>query len=367
VGVALHGNLRDFGIGEVFQLIGQQQKTGVLEVNGPDGRIRFAFDRGAVVWGERAGPYEHAGLGDALVRGGLVPPERMLELERAIQDGQGDLLDGLRNGGDLGETELQQAIDRLTQDTVFTLLRWTQGSFHFTAQPVVGEGDSTGRISAEQILMDGLRMVDEWRTFDVDSMDLDTVWKRVEPFERFRERSAGEPLDRIAYAERIFTLVDGRAPARRIIDLGRRGEFEGALWLSRMRRAGVIAPATPESKPRRVGRSLFSGEGASALAAIGRVVPFGAAALLVGFLSFQGPRHPSLETEGAALAQRAEISFERARLRNAVEAYRFAHGRWPATLAEATASLPGSMASPRAREYYFARRGDSFVVLLPEE
>jgi len=33
VSVALHGNLRDFGIGEVFQLIGQQQKTGVLEVS----------------------------------------------------------------------------------------------------------------------------------------------------------------------------------------------------------------------------------------------------------------------------------------------------------------------------------------------
>ena len=32
--VALRGNLSDFGIGEVFQLIGQQRKTGVLEVDG---------------------------------------------------------------------------------------------------------------------------------------------------------------------------------------------------------------------------------------------------------------------------------------------------------------------------------------------
>jgi len=367
VSVALHGNLRDFGIGEVFQLVGQQQKTGVLEVNGPDGRIRFAFDRGAVVWGERAGPYEHAGLGDALVRGGLIPPARMLALERAIQDGQGDLLDGIRNGGDLDEAQLRQAIDQLTQDTVFTLLRWTQGSFHFTAQPVVGEGDSASRISAEQILMDGLRMVDEWRTLDADAMDLDTVWKRIEPFERFRERSAGETVDRIGYAERIFTLVDGRAPARRIVDLGRRGEFEGALWLSRMRRAGVIAPATPESKPRRVGRSLLRGEGASALAAVARVAPFAAAAVLVGLLSFQDPRHAELAAQGAVLERRAELAFERARLRNAVEAYRFANGRWPTSLAEASAAPPDSMASARAREYYFVRRGDSFVVLLPEE
>ena len=53
--VALHGNLRDFGIGEVFQLIGQQQKTGLLEVSDEELRLRIAFDGGAVVSGERAG------------------------------------------------------------------------------------------------------------------------------------------------------------------------------------------------------------------------------------------------------------------------------------------------------------------------
>jgi hypothetical protein len=39
VSVALRGNLRDFGISEVFQLIGQQRKTGVLEIAGPDERV----------------------------------------------------------------------------------------------------------------------------------------------------------------------------------------------------------------------------------------------------------------------------------------------------------------------------------------
>ncbi|HKK52381.1 MAG TPA: DUF4388 domain-containing protein, partial [Myxococcota bacterium] len=41
--VALHGNLRDFGIAEVFQLIGQQRKTGTLEVVGEEGAIFLAF------------------------------------------------------------------------------------------------------------------------------------------------------------------------------------------------------------------------------------------------------------------------------------------------------------------------------------
>jgi hypothetical protein len=32
VSVGLSGNLRDFGIADVFQLIGQQRKTGVLDL-----------------------------------------------------------------------------------------------------------------------------------------------------------------------------------------------------------------------------------------------------------------------------------------------------------------------------------------------
>ena len=49
--VALHGNLADFGIAEVFQLIGQQRKTGTLVVEGGGGSIFLAFDEGRVVCG----------------------------------------------------------------------------------------------------------------------------------------------------------------------------------------------------------------------------------------------------------------------------------------------------------------------------
>lgn len=365
--VALHGNLRDFGIGEVFQLIGQQQKTGVLDVTTPESRIRIAFDHGAVVWGEPGGPYEHAALGDLLVRGGLVTPERMLEFERGVQDGDGDLVTLIKRRGDLGEEQLQEAIDLLTHDTVFALLRWTQGSFHFTSQPVVGEGDTGRRVPAEQILMDGLRMVDEWRTFDEDARELSTIWKRAEGFEAFRERAAGESPERIALAERLFALVDGRVSARRIVDLVRKGEFEGVYWLSRLRAAGVIAPLAREAAPRRARRVFSFGFGRSLLASLSVVTPFAAlAALLIGLLFRAGAELP--ESDAAlAIARAGERGFERATLRNATEAHRFATGEWPADLAVVLAELPVPMATDDSHPYYFARRGDTFVVLLPED
>ena len=47
--VALRGNVKDFGIAEVFQLIGQQRKTGILELSGQDQQVQLVFDCGAVV------------------------------------------------------------------------------------------------------------------------------------------------------------------------------------------------------------------------------------------------------------------------------------------------------------------------------
>jgi len=82
VSVALHGNLRDFGISEVFQLIGQQRKTGVLEIAGPGERVELHFDSGAIVVAAPVGPHPDAALGDLLVRTGLLTRERLAELER---------------------------------------------------------------------------------------------------------------------------------------------------------------------------------------------------------------------------------------------------------------------------------------------
>ena len=57
--IALHGNLRDFGIAEVFQLIGQQRKTGTLVVGEGARSILLVFDEGRVVRGGPAGATRH--------------------------------------------------------------------------------------------------------------------------------------------------------------------------------------------------------------------------------------------------------------------------------------------------------------------
>jgi hypothetical protein len=374
--VALHGNLRDFGIGEVFQLIGQQQKTGVLEVTDGQVSLRIAFEGGAVIQGDRVAAYEQAALGDMLVRTGLITPQRLVALERQIAERSEQLESLLLESGELSAEQLDEIVSLVTRETLFELLRWTRGSFHFTAGPVYHKRDPKRFIPAEQLLMDGLRMVDEWRSFDEAAVDPDAVFEPTGSFDEFRRSASGESPDRLAVAERLFLLIDGRQPVRRVVDLSRLGSFDGALWLTRFRNAGLIERVAPElvaRKQRRL-RMLELPRGPSLSGALVALVPW----LLLGAvvltsLQQAAPRAP----RGATLAERAfrhaaGASFETLRLRNLADAYRYARGEWPGGMTDLRrffhdARRHQPLAPLDPREYYVAQRGDSLLVLAPEE
>jgi hypothetical protein len=149
--IALRGNLRDFGISEVFQLIGQQRKTGVLEIAGEDQRIQLRFDAGAIVSAEPVGGHPDAALGDLLTRVGWLTRERLAELVRQRRDHLQSLSTLLTGQGDLSASQVEEIEDLLTQESLFTVLRWQEGSFHFLAQAVEHDRPPMKLLGAEQV------------------------------------------------------------------------------------------------------------------------------------------------------------------------------------------------------------------------
>ena len=79
---ALRGNLKDFGIAEIFQLIGQQRKSGVLELSSGKKHVEIQFDRGAIVYAAPVGDFIGAALANMLVRCGYASEERAVVLRR---------------------------------------------------------------------------------------------------------------------------------------------------------------------------------------------------------------------------------------------------------------------------------------------
>jgi hypothetical protein len=366
---ALRGNLKDFGIAEVFQLIGQQRKTGVLVIDHDEERVSLLFDGGAVVTAEPVGGAQDGALAEMLLRCGIVTRETLLEVQREMETSLRRLGSLLLERGALEPEALRQIEDLLTQETLFGILRWERGSFAFTASEV--DHDRGGRLlGAEQILMDGLRMVDEWRTF-ADRVPADaTVFQRVGRFEEWSVAREAEGQE-LEAARRVFQLVDGRLSVRRVIDLARLGTFDATRTLVALQDAGLIEPLDPSQLARRPPRVQLEVPRPSARPLLAGALPL---LLLLGlaFYALRPPPAANLEgmvpwTPRPMLA--ARTAFEAERVRKALEAYRFQLGGWPEHLEELVSAgylETGALTPSEGRPYYYARRGDEAVLLAPE-
>jgi hypothetical protein len=222
--------------------------------------------------------------------------------------------------------------------------------------------------------MDGMRMVDEWRALDDRVTSEDAVFQRVGRFEAYRASHVDQPPERLGAAERLFLLIDGRLPVRRVIDLSRLGNFDGARVLSQLLSIGIIEAVDQEALARRRRRRLpVEGvPGYTSPGVLATALPF-LLLLAIALLAGRGPvRAPTGGGLAREPASEARMAFETRRLRNWVEAYYFARGRWPADLASLSevegdaAFSPGPLATAEEHPYYYAKRGESFSLLAPE-
>ena len=80
--MALKGTLKDFGIADIFQLIGHQAKTGTLVLAGAEREVRVGFRDGCVVRADVTTRDRRELLGAMLVRAEVVTAE---QLEQAVE------------------------------------------------------------------------------------------------------------------------------------------------------------------------------------------------------------------------------------------------------------------------------------------
>jgi hypothetical protein len=374
VAIALHGNLKDFGIAEVFQLIGQQRKTGLLEIKGPGGQqVGLSFDEGSVVTAAPIARREHEVLGQRLVRCGLMTQEMLAGLLNESEASARSLPALILTQELVSPRDLEEIGDLLTNETIFEVLRWSGGSFHFSAQRVVHDRPPEKLLAAEQILMDGLRMVDEWQTFCQRIPPEETVFDRCGSLDSFRQRNQRELRCLPQQADKIFQLVDGRLTLRRVIDLSRLGVFEATRAIAELTEAGLIAPV----KTMPGGTAGVAGASTRSWGQIARSVsvatlPLVVVGLMIVFMNHRAQTRARVgeifPIERPALEE-VRAHFEKRRLRHAIEANRLLEGEWPSGLdaADATGLLGrDSLAPGSSAPYYYAVRENQIILLTPE-
>ncbi len=390
--MALQGTIRDFGLPDIFQLIGLQRKTGILTlVNDKDKEsVTVTFETGMVVMADSSERRLEDRLGNVLVKQGKIARERLDEALGVQKQTLQRLGHILATTSAITTRDLRDALQVQVSQIVFRVFRWRDGRYQFNAADSVDyDRENFVPMSTDFILMEGIRMVDEWPIIEKKVPSFDMVFRPVvdpsliEVGEGAGPEGSGSSAGRVAASstgrirlgaeeERVFRKVDGVRTVQGIIDVTGSGEFEVCRTLFDFLNRNLIAPA---------GRgSADEAEEAGAEGA-GSSVPGYAVAALVSALALAGllvqHRAPFAVTGlGSVLPGSYDVVKDgvlRARLgrlERAIEAWRATHGRPPSSLDELVAAglvEPGYLLDPWARPIRYEAAASGYRLSASDE
>lgn len=241
--MALRGNLKDFSLPDVFQLITFSRKTGVLRIVRKDGARGAVWFRDGEVFFASSN-WRNELLGERLVRAQKITPQA---LARALEIKSREPADGRRLGqilieeGYITESVLEAFVNEQIQDTIFDLMRWDEGEFDFEAMPEAVEEDIGLSVSIENVVMEGSRRLEEWNRIKRKIPSMDVVFKMATaPGEGTFEISL-KPIE-----WQILLLTDGSRSVAELAQATQRTDFEVARIVYGLLSAGLLEFATDE-------------------------------------------------------------------------------------------------------------------------
>ena len=360
--MALQGNLDDFSLPEILQLIAVQQKSGVLKLTSGDDVVVIFFEGGKVVSTRDRRRNAKDPLKPFLVKAGRVTEAQMRQVETIEAESRRELTDILLSGNYLSSEQLTHALEEQIQDTVHQLLTWKTGAYHFSGDGrTVPKFGVNVRLNTEGILMESMRRIDEFvRYREVLSS----------PAMVLRPKAlAVPPKEMTAQEQRVLPLVDGLRPLRDILAQSKLVEFEAYEALHHLLDLAVIevslSAAPPKVTPIATESVKHAAPKASGLVAVALGLVAVVGSLLVGMYVtpalLSQVRHASAATASAP-PEIAAVDGA-ARLTLALETYRSARGRYPGDIATLRSEgyLPRDLARALSERYIYQSDGVTYT------
>lgn len=230
--MALEGFLQEFGLADILQLIYFQRKTGLLYIEGKADKINLSFIDGNIVSLESQRRLESNRLGKILIKKKLITQK---DLDTAIEIQK---TEGIKTGNVFVKYELvsKEVLTEIIQEqiieTLVQIFTWKEGRYKFTSQDVLADSELPICLDTQHMLMDGLRIVDEWSVVE-SKLDLNTIYKQIS------EPDSGEVDD---VEKEVLSLIDEDTDVSIIIDSSYSGDFETSKAIISLEEKGIIEP-----------------------------------------------------------------------------------------------------------------------------
>jgi hypothetical protein len=174
--MALKGNLRDFTVTQLLNLVNLAKKTGTLVIEAPNEVARIAFREGKLAHAQMMD--EDDGLAAILHRSNKITASQyklLKEKAGAMTDKELGLL--LINAGYVSQDDILNSLQQYFLGIVRRLFTWVEGFFHFEPDQLLGEDRIAVRIELENLIIEGARQLREWEQLNEEIPSLDMALK----------------------------------------------------------------------------------------------------------------------------------------------------------------------------------------------
>src|SRR5262245_15552913 len=199
--MALQGNLRDFSVTEILQLLGSQKKTGCLKLEWNTERAQIHVADGRIIGTRSPGMKSDDPLLAFLLKVHRLSDEQRRGLLSIHKESNRDLEDLLVNGRYVEGEELKAYLERQILNDLMRVVRWDSGTYRFEPK-IVWSSPPMVRLSMEGALIEAARRGDEQKRF---------VTRFRNPHDLLGVRDLPDPDEPLSEEEKeLFGIIDGQ-------------------------------------------------------------------------------------------------------------------------------------------------------------
>src|SRR5437588_10056832 len=149
--MAIKGSLKEASLPDVLQLLALGQKTGCLSIADRSNFGYIYFEKGRICYASIVNRRDR--LGDILVKHARIPDEQLAAAIHKQSTARGKKLGEILVGMNvMSQTELVRYMRVPTEESVYYLVTWTQGTFNLEADERAETQDLQVAISPELLL-----------------------------------------------------------------------------------------------------------------------------------------------------------------------------------------------------------------------
>jgi hypothetical protein len=232
--MALRGNLRDFTITQLLNLINLAHKTGTLVVEGPSETARVAFREGKLAYAQV--DHEDSSLAAVLhkARKISIGQYKTIQLRAAhISDKELGLM--LINAGYLTQDDILFNLQQHFANVIQKLFTWVEGFFHFDNDSLPPDERISVRMDLENLIIEGSRQMREWEQLqdEIPSLEMSL---------RFTDRPGANLRNINLSVEewRVVSYINPRNTIRQIANTTKMNDLEIRRIVYGLLQAGLV-------------------------------------------------------------------------------------------------------------------------------